>query len=221
MYTHIYFLAKGYSVSVLLILINLGHLTEEQSAILKQLRESTKELVGRVDKSWTAARGGTRYIADEHLLRFLRARKFDYDKARMQLVESIEFQEQKVNPKLTASDCAGVLLMQEQGLIYRAGFDKEERPIVVCTLSQFFPSRVSAVEELIHFVAFYLNSLCAIAEKKGTLDFTCIVDMKHFSLSSNFSLSHVKALTKVLQDFYPERLGKCFLVHSPKALQGM
>ena len=172
-----------------------------------------------MSRSWRETRSGTTYISDVHLLRFLRSRKFDVEKAQLQLVESIEFQEKQVKRKVTEESVKGLLLMHEQGLVYRAGFDKENRPIVVCTLAQYFPSKLSSVEELVDFFTLYVNRLCALAEKHGGIEFTCIVDMKHFS-SSNFKRKHVKALMKMLQDDYPERLGKCFIVHSPKAVQG-
>ena len=105
------------------------------------------------------------------------------------------------------------------GALYRAGFDKEGRPVIVTLLARVFPREVTDLQEIARFWVAYVDYLNNECEKAGSTDYTAIADLAGFSPSKNFSLALSKVLIDILQKYYPERLAYALVLNAPFAFR--
>jgi len=189
-----------------------GFLTDEQQTrldeIFDRLRKEPQEMQD--------------YFASEALLlRFLRARKFNVEKTLAMLKDDFQFRQQiQSSAELTLDASSPIVGFVDNGIARAGGYDIAGRPVVYLKLSAFFPSEVDDEEELVFFFAFYVDSLLKDADEKA-IDgmFTVVVDLKGWGFK-NFSLAISRVIINLLQDHYPERLGRCYVVHSPAFFRG-
>lgn len=102
----------------------LSYLNEEQTATLQAFRESIptiwpEELTG-VEKV---------FLTDATLCRYLRAREWNLGKAQKMLVETLKWRREYKPWAITAQDVD--VELNNPGKLYRSGFDKYQRPILI------------------------------------------------------------------------------------------
>lgn len=194
-----------------------GHLTPEQSAALEKFKEVL-----------TAAKifDGQNY--DDHiLLRFMRARKFDIEAATKMFTDYHNWRSEYGVDKLKDS-----LEFPEYPIVkkfyprYYHKTDKLGRPVyvevvgeldikqlfAVTTTERIIQNHVYEYEKLVNY------RMTACSKKAGVyLEQSCtILDLKGVSLSSFSSVySTIKEFSAVAQNYYPEMLGKMFIINTP------
>merc|ERR1740129_50565 len=99
-------------------------------------------------------------------------------------------------------------------MLYSSGYDREGRPVIYCRVRHFHPSLLADETEVALFFVFFMDALARRSEANGRDEFTMIADLAGFTMN-NFSLPIVKVGISILQNHYPERLGKVFVVNSP------
>uniref|UniRef100_A0A7S2SFL2 CRAL-TRIO domain-containing protein n=3 Tax=Sar TaxID=2698737 RepID=A0A7S2SFL2_9STRA len=180
----------------------LGHLTDKEEAALEELRKRVLEA------------GLDQYNEDKMLLRYCRARKFKVDKSMHMITEEAKWREQFQGHTFRISDFPSMLQFSDDGVCKTGGRDKAGRPVAYVVPGLFYPSRVGSDQELVLYDVYYMDALLRLAAENGREDFTGIIDMKGWSFK-NFSLPITRLLISILQDFYPERLGRIFVVNAP------
>ncbi|CAI9775251.1 unnamed protein product [Fraxinus pennsylvanica] len=95
-------------------------------------------------------------------------------------------------------------------LNWRKEFVPNGSPIVIALSGRHKPT---SVEEFKRFVTYTLDKVCS-RMPSGHEKFTAIADLEGWGYSNSDIRGYVAALS-ILQDCYPERLGKLFIIHVP------
>ncbi|KAK6922476.1 CRAL-TRIO lipid binding domain [Dillenia turbinata] len=149
-------------------------------------------------------------VDDFMIRRFLRARDLDVDKASELLLQYLSWRRDFVpNGSISPSDVPTQLTHNK---LFMQGLDRSGRPIVVVFGSRHKPTKGS-YDELKRFVAFSLDKICSRMPPEQE-KFVCIADLEGWGYSNSDIRGYLAALS-ILQDCYPERLGKLFIVHVP------
>ncbi len=187
-----------------------GWLSENEYSALQQLRKRVvTENLFHVDH----------IMEDKHLLRFLRARKFDVDLTMKMLSSDLLWRREFENRLIKGNEAPAVVNFCNNGFLYRAGYDKDGRPVLVIKFALAFPREIKDTNEIVLFWVAYVHLLTVECEKCGCTDYTVIADLINFSPSKNFSLAMVKILISILQNNYPERLAYCLVLNLPMAFR--
>ncbi|KAL6986856.1 hypothetical protein U1Q18_006950 [Sarracenia purpurea var. burkii] len=149
--------------------------------------------------------------ADDFMIRrFLRARDLDIEKASAMFLKYLQWRRTFVpNGLVSVSEVPNDLADDK---VFIQGLDKEGRPITVVFANKHFP-RKGGLDELKRFVVFTLDKLCS-RMPAGQEKFTAIGDLKGWGYANTDIRGYLGGLS-ILQDYYPERLGKLFLIHVP------
>ncbi|XAR50400.1 hypothetical protein NMG60_11004716 [Bertholletia excelsa] len=99
-----------------------------------------------------------------------------------------------------------------QNKMFAQGLDKKGRPITVVFGRRHFQHK-GGLDEFKRFVVFALDKLCSRIPP-GQEKFAIIADLEGWGYSNSDMRAYLGALS-ILQDCYPERLGKVFLIHVP------
>ncbi|KAK1310002.1 Patellin-4 [Acorus calamus] len=149
-------------------------------------------------------------VDDLMLRRFLRARDHDIAKASNQFLKSLKWRRASVpNGFISKSEILNEL---EQKKIFMQGFDKKGSPIAVVLAAKHFPSK-SNVEDFKRLVVYILDKFCA-SMPGGQEQFTVIGDLQNWGYTNCDIRAYLAALD-IMQSYYPERLGKIFVIHVP------
>ncbi|KAJ3234969.1 cytosolic factor, phosphatidylinositol/phosphatidylcholine transfer protein [Chytriomyces hyalinus] len=203
-----------------------GHLTAEQSATLDQLKTIL-----------TAEEGGKYYNPDMHsdhqLLRFLRARKFDIPASKKMWIDC-----QIWRKEFGADDILETFEFPEylQAMKFYPRFyhqtDKIGRPVYIESLGALDLQKLMAstteermqrnhVHEYERLIRYRLAA-CAIKAGRHLEQSLVILDLKGIALSTFSSVyGIVKSVTAIAQDYYPEMLGKMFVINAPMLFTGV
>lgn len=164
---------------------------------------------------------------DAALLRFLRARKFDILKAKKMLIEEEEWRKEfgvdDLVQNFDYSEKAEVMKYYPQ---YYHKTDREGRPVYIEQLGKLDVKKLYAIttaerqlqELVVQYEKFATDRLPACSEMQGHLvETSCtIMDLKNVSISSFWSVQgYVKAASNVSQNYYPERMGRFFIINAP------
>lgn len=179
-------------------------------------------------------------MEDKHLLRFLRARQFDVEKAFKMLSNDLDWRKEFEGRLIMGDEAPSIVEFCRNGFLYRAGRDKDGRPVsfitykknkifvqltmdvtqvLVLKFSLAFPRQIKDTKEIVLFWVAYVHLLTTECEKFGVTDYTVIADLEGFSPSKNFSLAIVKLLIGILQNNYPERLAYALVLNLPAAFR--
>ncbi|XP_044534196.1 SEC14-like protein 5 [Gracilinanus agilis] len=192
----------------------LGQLTPMQESCLIRLRQWLQEThKGKIPK-------------DEHILRFLRARDFHFDKAREMLCQSLSWRKQHQVDYILQTWRPPPLLEE----FYAGGWhyqDRDGRPLYILRLGQMdTKGLMKAVGEealLRHILSVNEEGQKRCEENTNQLgrpisSWTCLVDLEGLNMRHLWRPG-VKALLRmieVVEDNYPETLGRLLIVRAPR-----
>ncbi|GMM37844.1 phosphatidylinositol/phosphatidylcholine transfer protein [Saccharomycopsis crataegensis] len=192
-----------------------GNLTSEQKEALQKLHD---ELI----------KGGYTLRLDEAtLLRFLRARKFDVAKAKLMFEECEKWRKENgVDTILEDFHYTEKTTVAKFYPQYYHKTDKDGRPIYIEELGSVNITemyKITTQERMIknliwEYESFANHRLPACSRKAGHLvETSCtILDLKGISITSASQvLSYVREASYIGQNYYPERMGKFFLINAP------
>ncbi|KAH7653709.1 Phosphatidylinositol transfer protein SEC14 and related proteins protein [Dioscorea alata] len=159
-----------------------------------------------VEKQDSAAKEEDDYM----LRRFLRARELDLDKASNLFLKYLKWKKENI-PKgfISESEVQNEISHKK---MFMQGLDKKGRPIGVALAVKHYSSKRD-LEEFKRFVVYILGKLCD-RMPRGQEKFTVIGDLQGWGYSNCDIRAYLAALD-ILQNNYPERLGKVYLVHVP------
>lgn len=192
-----------------------SNLTPDQQKTLEAFREELTKL------------GYTLRLDNASLLRFLRARKFDLAKARQMFVDCEAWRERfGTNTILDDFHYTEKPLVAKMYPQYYHKTDKDGRPVYFEELGKvYLPDmlKVTTQERMLknlvwEYELFTQKRLPACLRKQGVLiETSCtIMDLKGISISSAYQVvGYVKEASKIGQDYYPERMGKFYLINAP------
>ncbi|KAJ5808545.1 sec14 cytosolic factor [Penicillium riverlandense] len=192
-----------------------GHTTPEQDEKVKQLRSELEEL------------GYTQRLDTLTLLRFLRARKFDVEASKSMFVTS-----EKWRKDFGTDELAGTFNYEEKAKVfeyypqYYHKTDKDGRPVYIEKLGKIDLNamyKITTGERMLQNLVTEYEKLSdprlpACSRKAGQLMETCctIMDLKGVGITSVPSVyGYVRQASDISQNYYPERLGKLYLINAP------
>ncbi|SLM37128.1 sec14 cytosolic factor [Lasallia pustulata] len=192
-----------------------GHTTPEQDAQVHQLRMQL-ESAGYKERLDTLS-----------MLRFLRARKFNVDLAKQMFIEY-----EKWRKEFGVDNLVRNFKYEEKPKVfeyypqYYHKTDKDGRPVYIEQLGKIDLAamyKITTAERMLQNLVVEYEKLAdprlpACSRKTGTLLETCcsIMDLKGVGLSKVGSVySYIRQASVISQNYYPERLGKLYLINAP------
>ncbi|KAG5297382.1 phosphatidylinositol-phosphatidylcholine transfer protein [Histoplasma ohiense] len=192
-----------------------GHTTPEQDAQVYQLRIMLEQL------------GYTERLDTLTLLRFLRARKFDVEAAKAMFVEC-----EKWRQEFGTDDLVNTFEYPEKPQVfeyypqYYHKTDKDGRPVYIEKLGKIDLNamyKITTADRMLKNLVCEYEKLAdprlpACSRKAGKLLETCcsIMDLKGVGITRVPSVyGYVKQASAISQNYYPERLGKLYLINAP------
>ncbi|KAE8392194.1 CRAL-TRIO domain-containing protein [Aspergillus alliaceus] len=192
-----------------------GHLTEQQIAKVHQLRMMLE------------AEGYTDRLDTLTMLRFLRARKFDVNLAKQMFIDCEKWRkETKLDEVVPIWDYPEKPQVAKYYRQFYHKTDKDGRPLYVETLGGIDLTamyKITTSERMLTNLAVEYERVAdprlpACSRKAGSLVETCctIMDLKGVTLTKVPSVySYVRQVSVVSQNYYPERLGKLYMINAP------
>ncbi|GLT83899.1 hypothetical protein SLE2022_021630 [Rubroshorea leprosula] len=180
--------------------------TQEENSRINDEVEKTKirpmrALLEKQDPS-------SKEVDDLMIRRFLRARDLDIEKASAMLLKYLKWRQVFVpNGSISESEIPNEIA---QNKMFLQGSDKKGRPITVVLGARHFQNKV---EDFKRFVVYGLDKICS-RMPPGQEKFVAIGDLEGWGYANSDVRGYLAALS-ILQDYYPERLEKMFLVHAP------
>ena len=191
------------------------NLTDEQRKVMEQVR-----LI-------LLAEGYTKRLDDALLLRFCRARKFDIEKTLAMFKECEKWRKDfGTDTILTDFHYTEKPLVAKMYPQYYHKTDKDGRPVYYEELGKVdlvemlkYTTQDRMLRNLVwEYESFTLYRLPACSRQAGYLvETSCtILDLKGISLTLAYNvIGYVKEALKIGQDYYPERMGKFYLINAP------
>lgn len=197
-----------------------GHTTPEQDAKVEQFRSELEQL------------GYTERLDTLTLLRFLRARKFDVAAAKTMFVEC-----EKWRKEFGTDDLPRTFDYKEKPEVFKFypqyyhKTDKDGRPVYIEKLGKIDLNamyKITTAERMLQNLVTEYEKLAdprlpACSRKAGKLLETCctIMDLKGVGITSIPSVyGYVRQASGISQNYYPERLGKLYLINAPWGFSG-
>ncbi|KAK5661742.1 hypothetical protein OQA88_9843 [Cercophora sp. LCS_1] len=192
-----------------------GHLTAAQQAQVHQLRLMLE------------AEGYTKRLDTLTLLRFLRARKFDVNLAKQMFVDTEAWRKEtdldNTVPTWDYPEKEKIFKYYPQ---YYHKTDKDGRPVYIEKLGGIdLPAmtKITTEKRMVTNLAVEYERLAdprlpACSRKAGVLLETCctIMDLKGVGIMKAPSVfSYVKQVSAMSQNYYPERLGRLYIINAP------
>ena len=192
-----------------------SNLTPEQKTSLEIFRQQLTEL-GYKDR-----------LDDASLLRFLRARKFDTQKAIDMFVACEKWRNDfGVNTILQDFHYEEKPIVAKMYPTYYHKTDKDGRPVYFEELGKVDlvkMLKITTQERMLKNLVWEYEAMCqyrlpACSRKAGYLvETSCtVLDLLGISVTSAYNvIGYVREASKIGQDYYPERMGKFYLINAP------
>ncbi|KAK6872974.1 SEC14 cytosolic factor [Candida tropicalis] len=192
-----------------------SNLTDEQRKILEEFRAQLKKS------------GFTLRLDDASLLRFLRARKFDLAKAKEMFIACEKWRKEfGVDTIIKDFKYEEKPIVAKMYPTYYYKTDKDGRPCYYEELGKVDLNKMMKIttqERMIRNLVWEYEAMVdyrlpACSRRAGHLvETSCtILDLKGISISSAYNvIGYVKEASKIGQDYYPERMGKFYLLNAP------
>ncbi|XP_021731850.1 random slug protein 5-like [Chenopodium quinoa] len=152
--------------------------------------------------------------ADDLMLRrFLRARDLDVEKAAGLFLRYLKWRRTFVpNGFISETEIEYDLGHKK---MFLQGFDKQGRPINVVLGSKHFQNpKPGGLDEFKRFCVYSLDKICSRIPP-GQEKYLGIADLQGWGYSNSDVRAYIGVLS-LLQECYPERLGKMLIVHAPR-----
>jgi hypothetical protein len=157
----------------------------------------------------------TPWSTDDILLRYLKARNFDYDKSEHMLKESLKWRAE-YKPDQITSDDDSVKKSKKLKQLYKVGHCKTGEPIFyVVPAPNPYPTDVR-IRYLLWALEEAIRRMAAEGCESGKM--VWLMDMSHFgkdTLADSYGVDVAKQTLNILQNHYPERLLKFLVMDSP------
>lgn len=150
-------------------------------------------------------------VDDLMIRRFLRARNLDIEKASAMFLKYLSWKRTFVPNGFIAESEIPTQLAHNK--LFIQGFDKQNRPMVLVFGNRHKPEGKGSLEEFKRFAVYSLEKICA-RMPRGQEKFVAIADVEGWGYS-NSDIRGYLAVLSILQDCYPERLGKMYMIHVP------
>ncbi|TYI35426.1 hypothetical protein ES332_A03G075700v1 [Gossypium tomentosum] len=149
-------------------------------------------------------------VEDGKLRRFLRARDLDVEKASNMFLKYLNWKRNFVpNGSISPSEIRHEI---QQNKMFLQGWDKKGRPIALLLAARHFQHE-GGVDEFKRFIVYLFDKIIT-RMPPGQEKFIVIGDLKGWGYANSDIRAYLAALSLV-QDYYPERLEKLFVVHAP------
>ncbi|TGZ84280.1 hypothetical protein EX30DRAFT_357811 [Ascodesmis nigricans] len=197
-----------------------GHTTPEQDAKVVQLREELQK------------EGVTERLDTHTLLRFLRARKFDIEASKKMFLDCEQWRKdfgvEAIVKDFNYVEKPKVFEYYPQ---YYHKTDKDGRPVYIEQLGKIDLAamyKITTEERMLQNLVLEYERLAdprlpACSRKAGKLLETCctIMDLKGVGITSVSSVyGFVSKVSNISQNYYPERLGKLYIINAPWGFSG-
>ncbi|KAI9827630.1 MAG: cytosolic factor, phosphatidylinositol/phosphatidylcholine transfer protein [Sarea resinae] len=192
-----------------------GHTTPEQDAQVNLFRMQLESL------------GYKERLDTLTLLRFLRARKFNVEHAKAMFIDSEKWRKEfGVDDLVRNFDYPEKAQVFEYYPQYYHKTDKDGRPVYIEQLGKVDLNamyKITTSDRMLQNLVVEYEKLTdprlpACSRKSGTLLETCctIMDLKGVGISKVPSVyGYVRQASTISQNYYPERLGKFYLINAP------
>ncbi|KAK7291510.1 hypothetical protein RIF29_06713 [Crotalaria pallida] len=178
-----------------------------------ELKDSTETEITKIRlmRAIVEARDPSSKKDDDLMIRrFLRARDLDIEKASTMYLKYLKWRHSFVpNGSISLSE---VLNDVAHDKMFVQGHDKSGQPISVVFGARHFQNK-NGLDEFKRFVVYAFDKLCA-RMPQGLEKFVFIAELKGWGYSNSDVKGYIGILS-ILQDYYPERLGKLFIVNAP------
>uniref|UniRef100_A0A6V3MP07 CRAL-TRIO domain-containing protein n=2 Tax=Lotharella globosa TaxID=91324 RepID=A0A6V3MP07_9EUKA len=162
---------------------------------------------------------------DSTLLRFLRAREYDLDASYKMYTRCLQWR--RANKIDQILDNPPKKLEYYKKLVSSKihGFCKEGRPVYVERVGKIhYPTVLEylTVDDLIEIHIYHMESLAKLAREsseklgKDVCQSVQIVDLQGLSMSHRHGLAFIQRCAKVDEQYYPETMGKLFILNAPR-----
>uniref|UniRef100_M8CLV2 Uncharacterized protein n=1 Tax=Aegilops tauschii TaxID=37682 RepID=M8CLV2_AEGTA len=142
--------------------------------------------------------------------RFLRARDYNIGKASMMLLQYLAWKRvAKPHGSISGEEVRDEIAKKRVDM---QGFDRLGRPMAYIYGARHFPSRRD-LDGFKRYVAYVLDKICTRLPV-GQEKFSAVIDLRGWGYANCDIRGYVAALD-IMQSYYPERLGRVFLIHVP------
>lgn len=143
--------------------------------------------------------------------RYAIARKFDTKKTLQMIEASVKWRAEK---NYDTIECEKCLKDPNRHFAEFVGWDREHRPVMISAMGHA-PDRSDPQESIVHSVQQFNNLIRHMPV--GVTKWISITDFNSYSYWTDTNPKIANAVTGVMADHFPERLGKMILVDPPSA----
>ncbi|PFH38311.1 CRAL/TRIO domain-containing protein [Besnoitia besnoiti] len=148
---------------------------------------------------------------DSNLERFLRAREWNVAKAFALLMETVKFRREAKPERVKPRE---VMAANDDGIMYRRGYDKHGHPILYMRPAKNKPD--ADAETSIKLLVYMLErAVQSMKRQEGISGITFIVDYNGYTNANQPPLAVALRFVDIFQNFYPERLALAFVIDTP------